>query len=457
MPASPPPDVPREGVPPGAPERMIGRILGERYRVLSRLGEGGMGTVYLCEHQVLKRRFAVKVLRPELAGDAELVERFRNEAIAASRIGQENVVEVVDFGTSAPDGALYYVMEALEGRNLGVILRDEGALPVPRALALLEQICRALGAAHARGVVHRDVKPENVLVLSREEGEVAKVLDFGISHVPSTPGRGRLTRAGAIIGTPEYMAPEQATGAVVDHRADIYAAGVLAYEMLTGGLPFEGTSDLATIVAAQLRSPEPPSARNAAIPPEVDAIVLRAIARRPEDRHATMSELAAAVAGVRGALARADGLRASLRVVAAARQSSPRGATVAISERAPSRRPLRIALAVAGALACVAAAGFAGWRIRGGGQATLTATPPATPPAELTAVHPEPLDQARDRRSDAAPAAERSRGTTATPIASPAPSPAARSAARGRGSPARAAQDLKDPYGTSELKSDPFR
>src|SRR5512133_1295391 len=165
MPVSPPPDVPREGVPSGAPERMIGRVLGERYRVLSRLGEGGMGTVYLCEHEVLKRRFAVKVLRPELASDAELVERFKNEAIAASRIGQENVVEVVDFGTSAPDGALYYVMEALEGRNLGVILRDEGSLPVSRALALLEQICRALGAAHARGVVHRDVKPENVLGL----------------------------------------------------------------------------------------------------------------------------------------------------------------------------------------------------------------------------------------------------------------------------------------------------
>src|SRR5512133_699047 len=313
MPASRPPVAVREGVPPGAsPERMLGRVLGDRYRVVSRLGEGGMGTVYLCEHAVLKRRFALKILRPELAGDPELVERFRNEAIAASRIGQENVVDVVDFGTE-PDGALYYVMEALDGRNLGVVLRDEGALAVPRALALLEQVCRALAAAHAGGVVHRGVKPENVLVGVRDDGtEWAKVVDFGISHVPAGPGRERLTRAGAIIGTPEYMAPEQATGGAVDHRADIYAVGVLAYEMLTGSLPFEGTSDLATIVAAQLRDPEPPSVRNAAISPEVDAIVLRALARRPEDRYATMDELAAEVAAVRSALARADGRRAAI-------------------------------------------------------------------------------------------------------------------------------------------------
>src|SRR5512133_3450217 len=184
MPASRPPVAVREGVPPGAsPERMLGRVLGDRYRVVSRLGEGGMGTVYLCEHAVLKRRFALKILRPELAGDAELVERFRNEAIAASRIGQENVVDVVDFGTD-DDGSLYYVMEALDGRSLGAVIRDDGPLAVPRALDILEQLCRALGAAHARGVVHRDVKPDNVFLVRRPEGGAhVKALDFGISHV----------------------------------------------------------------------------------------------------------------------------------------------------------------------------------------------------------------------------------------------------------------------------------
>src|SRR5512133_143364 len=336
MPASRPPVAVREGVPPGAsPERMLGRVLGDRYRVVSRLGEGGMGTVYLCEHAVLKRRFALKVLRPELAEDPELVERFRNEAIAASRIGQENVVDVVDFGAD-PDGALYYVMEALDGRNLGVVLRDEGALAVPRALALLEQVCRALAAAHAGGVVHRDVKPENVLVGIRDDGtEWAKVVDFGISHVPSGPGRERLTRAGAIIGTPEYMAPEQATGGAVDHRADVYAVGVLAYEMLTGTLPFEATSDVATLVAAQLNDAEPPSARNAAVPPEVDAVVLRAIAKRPEDRYGSMAELASELHALQAAIARANGLRDAItaRADPGPRPNAVRGATVSLDQR----------------------------------------------------------------------------------------------------------------------------
>src|SRR5512138_1969785 len=174
--------------PGGAKDRLVGRVLGDRYRVLSRLGEGGMGTVYLCEHAVLQRRFAVKVLRPELARDAELVDRFRNEAIAASRIGQENVVDVVDFGAEE-DGSLYYVMEALDGRSLGAVIREEGPLPVRRALDLLEQICRALAAAHRRGVVHRDVKPDNVFLVRRDDGtELAKVIDFGISHNPRPEG-----------------------------------------------------------------------------------------------------------------------------------------------------------------------------------------------------------------------------------------------------------------------------
>src|SRR5512138_904973 len=286
--------------PGGAKDRLVGRVLGDRYRVLSRLGEGGMGTVYLCEHAVLERRFAVKVLRADLASDEELVDRFRNEAIAASRIGQENVVDVVDFGADE-DGSLYYVMEALDGRSLGQVIRDEGPLPVPRALDLLEQLCHALAAAHRRGVVHRDVKPDNVFLVRRADGgERAKVIDFGISRVPG-PGE-RLTRAGAIIGTPEYMAPEQASGAAVDHRADVYAAGVLAFEMLTGELPLEAATPLATIAAHRTRTPDPPSRRIAGVPPEVDALVLRALAKRPEDRFASMDELAAEVARIRAAI-----------------------------------------------------------------------------------------------------------------------------------------------------------
>ena len=278
-----------------AQDRMLGRILGTRYRVLSRLGEGGMGTVYLCEHAVLGRRYAVKVLRPDLGGDPELAARFRNEAIAASRIGGGHVVDVLDFGAEA-DGALYYVMEALEGRSLGALVVDEGPLAIPRALDLLQQLCAALGAAHARGVVHRDVKPDNVFVVRAADGaEQVKVIDFGISQVAPEAGQGRLTLAGAIIGTPEYMAPEQAAGEPVDHRADVYALGVLAYELLTATLPIVAHTPVATLVAHQTRTPEPPSRRRGTVPPAIDALVLRALAKRPEDRFATMEAFGAAI------------------------------------------------------------------------------------------------------------------------------------------------------------------
>ncbi len=386
---------------------MLGRVLGNRYRVLSRLGEGGMGTVYLCEHAVLQRRFALKVLRAELAGDPELVERFRNEAIAASRIGQENVVDVVDFGGDE-DGALYYVMEALDGRSLGAILREDGPLSVARALGLLEQICRALGAAHARGVVHRDVKPENVFVVRREGGdEQVKVLDFGISHVPAAPGCERLTRAGAIIGTPEYMAPEQATGGTVDHRADVYAVGVLAFEMLTGALPIEAPTEIATLVAAQTQPPDPPSRRNSAVPPEVDALVLRALAKRPEHRHPSMAAFAAEIARLRGAIATANGLRQAIGTARSGapepvraqsrspRASRSRGETLALTEAevrqfAPRARRTRT-LAAVGAVAVLGGALAGGWWLRGEGRrrleyatATATPTPIATPTPTAT-------------------------------------------------------------------------
>jgi serine/threonine protein kinase len=388
-------------------DRMEGRVLGARYRVLSRLGEGGMGTVYLCEHAVLGRRYALKVLHPGLAGDAELVERFRNEAIAASRVGGENVVDVVDFGTS-DDGALYYVMEALDGRSLGAVIAEDGPLAVPRALALLEQICRALGAAHARGVVHRDVKPDNVFVLRREDGsERAKVIDFGISKVePERPRDARLTAAGTIIGTPEYMAPEQASGDPVDHRADVYALGVLAYEMLTGTLPIVAPTPIATLLAHQTRTPEAPSRRRGGIPREVDALVLAALAKRPEDRPASMEELAATLAAIRAVApparaAAGPAVRRALRTAAFVAAAALLGGAAALWARA--RRPL----------------------------------PPAPPSA---AAAPEAGATASPPRSAPAPAA--------APPAAATPRPARR--------PARD-DHLEDPYRAGALKPDPFR
>jgi serine/threonine-protein kinase len=269
-----------------------GRLLGGRYRLIRPLGTGGMGTVYLCEHAVLGRRYALKVLHADRANDPELVERFRQEARAASRIDQENVVDVVDFGHD-PGGELYYVMEVLEGRSLAQVMREDGLLPVGRALALLEQVCRALSAAHASGVIHRDVKPDNILIERLPDGtERAKLIDFGISHVPD---EGRLTRDGEIIGTPEYMAPEQAAGTEVDQLTDVYATGVLAYELLTGTLPLVGTTAVATLVAHQTQPPARPGTRRTGLPPEVDQLVLRALAKRPSDRFPSMQAMATEV------------------------------------------------------------------------------------------------------------------------------------------------------------------
>ena len=273
-----------------------GRVLGDRYRIISRLGQGGMGSVYLAEHVTLGKRMAVKVLRPEFSRDEELLDRFQHEARAASQIGQENIVEVFDFGHT-PEGEAYFVMEALDGESLARVLHRDGPMPVARALPIFLQICRALGAAHQRGIVHRDLKPENVFVLRRTDGtDFVKVIDFGIAKGPGAPNAKRLTRAGSIIGTPEYMSPEQASATSIDQRSDVYAFGVLAYETLTGRLPFDGDTPLATLMKHQSDAPVPPRQLRPELPPEVEEVVLRALVKRPEGRQQSMEELASDLA-----------------------------------------------------------------------------------------------------------------------------------------------------------------
>ncbi|MCX5731585.1 MAG: serine/threonine-protein kinase, partial [Deltaproteobacteria bacterium] len=271
-------------------------MLGDRYRIISRLGQGGMGSVYLAEHVTLGKRMAVKVLRPEFSRDEELLHRFQHEARAASQIGQENIVEVFDFGHT-PEGEAYFVMEALDGESLARILHRDGPMAVSRALPIFLQICPALGAAHQRGIVHRDLKPENVFVLRRTDGtDFVKVLDFGIAKGPGAPDAKRLTRAGSIIGTPEYMSPEQASATSIDQRSDVYAFGVLAYETLTGRLPFDGDTPLATLMKHQSDAPLPPRRLRPELPPEVEEVVLRALVKRPEGRQQSMEELASDLA-----------------------------------------------------------------------------------------------------------------------------------------------------------------
>ncbi|WP_253997862.1 serine/threonine-protein kinase [Myxococcus qinghaiensis] len=260
-------------------------VLQGRYRLLSPLGEGAMGVVYLAEHMGLGKRVAVKVLRGELSRDATFCRRFELEAIAASQIGHEHIVDVTDLGRTT-SGELFYVMELLEGQSLGALLRRERVLSLARAAPILAQICRALEAAHARGIIHRDVKAQNVMMVSREgRPDFVKVVDFGISKMNLPEGE-RLTETGAILGTADYMAPEQVSGGAVGPHTDVYAVGALAYKLLTGTPPFHGENSFATMLQHLEAKVEPPSLRrpDLGLPEALDALVLRALAKEPQVR-----------------------------------------------------------------------------------------------------------------------------------------------------------------------------
>jgi len=242
----------------GAPitDPFIGTIVGERYRIVSRIGVGGMGAVYRAEHTMMRRDLAIKVLLPELGGKEEFARRFEREAESASRLTHPNIISITDFGRTA-EGSLFLVMEFLAGESLSSAIAA-GPMPPERALAIIRQILRALEHAHAAGVVHRDLKPENVMLVERDgQRDVVKILDFGIAKVTQPQSAGEaLTQAGVIFGTPEYLSPEQALGEAVDVRADIYSAGVILYEMLAGRRPFE-SEDKVKIISMHLSHAPP--------------------------------------------------------------------------------------------------------------------------------------------------------------------------------------------------------
>ena len=275
--------------PPADP--LIGRVLDERYRIVRRLGAGGMGIVYEAKHEVLNTRLAIKVLRQEAAGDEEALERSRREAQAASAIGSEHIVDVRDFGR-LEDGSTYVVMELIDGKDLFAIVR-QAPIEWARACRVGAQVCDALFAAHEQGIVHRDLKLENVLLTARRgEPDFVKIVDFGIAKVQ---GSAKITLAGRVVGTPEYMSPEQCAGRSVDHRTDIYALGVMLYEMITGTLPFQDP-DLAKLVRMQMLAPPPAptSVRpDLALPLALEGVILRCLAKEKAARFQTMAEVAA--------------------------------------------------------------------------------------------------------------------------------------------------------------------
>jgi tRNA A-37 threonylcarbamoyl transferase component Bud32 len=274
---------------------LLGRVVDGRYRIEKAIGRGGMGVVYLATHAVLSKKLAIKVLKGQMAKDEETVQRFRQEALAVTAIGHEHIVDITDFGR-LPDGAAYFVMEYLEGMALTDLVQRGGSLPMADAIGIVIQIASALGAAHARGVVHRDLKPDNVFLINRgNSSRFVKVLDFGIAKVGGASSR--LTKTGMVFGTPHYMAPEQAAGQPVDARTDIYALGVMMYEMFTGKVPFDADTFMGILSKHMFEPPVPPSTHNSQLG-VLEDVILTALAKKQEDRYQTMDELVAALKAI---------------------------------------------------------------------------------------------------------------------------------------------------------------
>jgi eukaryotic-like serine/threonine-protein kinase len=342
---------------------MIGQSFGS-YVVKEKIGQGGMGAVYLAEHKTLSRRVAVKVLLPHIAASKELAARFFNEAKAAAQINNPHIVDVIDFG-ELPDGSAFIVMEWLDGQSLQQLLSREKKLPLDRVAHIARGMARALAAAHAHGIVHRDLKPDNIfLVRFDDDADYVKVLDFGIAKLTLGDGGDVRTQTGAILGTPQYMSPEQCNGGAVDRRTDVYAMGVILYQMLTGRLPFVAGKLTELLIAHATQAPPPLRTLDAGIPPAVESAVLMALEKDPERRFNSVEALAHAFV---------DEAR-----------STPLPVTPApvIPTMAPSggrgKMP-QLAILGAGALVVVAALVF-GMR---GRSAPASSTSPATPAAAV--------------------------------------------------------------------------
>ncbi|HLL02882.1 MAG TPA: protein kinase [Myxococcaceae bacterium] len=271
-------------------DEYVGKTLAKKYRVEALIGEGGMGKVYRSRQLALDKPVVLKVLRQSLLSDERTVARFQREAKAASRLNHPNSISILDFG-QAEDGSLFIAMEFVPGQDLHQILSRDWPLPEGRVVRIVSQVLSALSDAHGAGVIHRDLKPENIMVEQRRnEADFVKVLDFGIAKITDSTGEDgpALTRAGFVCGTPEYMSPEQARGAQLDHRSDLYAVGVILYQLTTGLLPFESDSAVGFATKHLTEEPPPPSRRRpeARISPGLERLILRTLSKNPDDRPA---------------------------------------------------------------------------------------------------------------------------------------------------------------------------
>lgn len=308
---------------------VLNETLDGKYRIIRLLGEGGMGAVYEGENVRIHRKVAIKVLHAGVASSKEAVERFEREAQAAGRIGSDHIVEVLDLG-HLPSGDRYMVMEFLEGESLAQRLEAVGRLEPPHAADVLLELLEGLGAAHEAGIIHRDLKPDNVFLLKSRRGrkDFVKLVDFGISKFsPGNGGDFSMTRTGTVMGTPYYMAPEQAKGdRATDHRADLYAAGVILYEALSGSVPFDAETYNELLFKILLETPPPLGERSPGLDLRLEAIVTKAMARQPEERFQSAGEFAQALT---------DYLQT---VPAESRRSAALGVTMAVPTAREPRR-----------------------------------------------------------------------------------------------------------------------
>jgi eukaryotic-like serine/threonine-protein kinase len=357
-------------------DTLINALFDGRYRIMRKLGSGGMADVYLAEDEELGRRVAIKILNDKHANDEQFVERFRREAKNAAGLSHPNIVSIYDRGEA--EGTYYIAMEYLDGRSLKEIVVARGPLPISDAIEATRQVLTALRFAHRKGVVHRDIKPHNVM--ADADGRL-KVTDFGIARA----GVSQMTEAGSIIGTAQYLSPEQARGAAVDQRSDLYSIGVVLYEMLTGQVPFTGESPVEIAMKHLSDTPRPPSLLRPEIPPDLDMVVLRALAKNPEDRFQTAEEMDAELervaAGVGVTAETADAATAVLSGTALAsaptaivpprRPPAQTRPSYRYAEPPPRRRPIWPWLL---ALLLVVLAGVAGWYAFGKIQNSLNSS-----------------------------------------------------------------------------------
>ena len=413
---------------------LVGQILADRYRVVRLIGEGGMGQVYEAQHVNINRRFALKLLRPEIVSNAEAVARFRQEAWSASSIGHDNIIEIEDFAT-LPSGAVYLAMEFLDGAPLSERMRQEPPLGFAESLDVMLQVASGLAAAHDKAIIHRDMKPENIFLGRKHGRALVKILDFGIAKVSGAEGNQSLTRTGTIFGTPHYMSPEQALGKPLDHRADIYSVGVIMYELFTGRVPFEAESFMGILTKHITTPPTPPrqAAPERDIPPEIEAVILRAMSKEADERYQSMADLAtdlvaiaesrvpevlmprpaasqvlAQVSRPLSALMPANGASASAPMGVSRATPTPSGPRPLEVTPAPPPRPRARAPWIAlGAIVLVGGAGAFAWRARTG---ATTAPPPAVvapPPVQPVAAAPvTPPPQPTTPAAPPAPALE---------------------------------------------------